>query len=92
MVPESFIHPGCIRACYANVSHDIGPDVLCLETHRRPWEDMNPKDVIYASDVIENGIKIGWRLVDVKVGQRRVAARVIQTVNCARARQRGFCQ
>ena len=88
MVPESFIHPGCIHACYANISPDTGPDLLCLETHRRPREDMDPKDVIYASDVVENGIKIGWRLVDVKVGQGRVAARVIETVNCTRTRQR----
>ena len=58
--------------------------MLCLETHRRPWEDMDPKNVIYTSNVVEDGIKIGWRLVDVKVGQGRVAARVIETVDCMR--------
>ena len=51
---------------------------------------MDPKNVIYTSDVVEDGIKIGWRVVDVKVGQGRVAACVIEAVDCMRARQRGF--
>ena len=49
---------------------------------------MNPKDVIDTPYVIEDRKQVRRRLVDVKVGQGRVAARVIETVNCTRTRQR----
>lgn len=51
-------------------------------TYRRPGEDVNPKQAIYAPYVIQDREKIGRRIVDVEAVQGIVSADVIEAVYC----------